>query len=188
MIDFEVSSISNDNQLAFIENSLLDLKDFVCKIENFKIKNSNFILSESILNRQVFKEISFLSISNSVLNSVQTDLFKSSFYQLKAADFELLNFGEFIQANKNNEWFKYLNSNVSVDLTNENDIKKNINNLFELTLTDYGISFLNAAIPPFVWRFRDVTEKVACNGNDNVTEIYRINERITVNFSFILKE
>ncbi len=107
------------------------------QIENFVIKDSSFALDENVLNKQVFKELSYLSISNSVLNDIQNDIFKS-FYKMKAADFELLNFGKFMQISANNDWMKYINSNITVNLTDESDIKKNLDNVFELALTDYG--------------------------------------------------
>jgi hypothetical protein len=139
LVEFQVSKIIPGNQLSFIDSSLLYLSDFVCQIDNFVIRDSNFALDESLLNKQIFKELVSLTISNSVLNDVQNDIFKS-FYKLRYADFELLDFNKFVMLNKDNDWMKYINSNITVNLTDESDINKNLVNQFELALADNGIN------------------------------------------------
>ena len=173
LIDFQVSKISQCNQLAFIENSLLDLSDFMCQIDNFIIKDSNLVLNENLLNKQIFKEIVSLTISNSVLNDIQNDTFKS-FYKMKAADFELLNFDKFIQISSQNDWMKYINYNVTVNLNDENDIKKNLANLFELSLTDFGNKNYKL--------YTAITD--SCKNIQNYIFIELISLRIRINQSF----
>jgi len=134
-----VAKIIPGNQLSFIDSSLLYLNDFVCQIDNFVIRDSNFALDESLLNKQIFKELVSLTISNSVVNDIQNDIFKS-FYKLRYAEFELLDFKKFIEINRNNDWMKYINSNITVNLTDESDINKNLANQFELALSDNGIN------------------------------------------------
>ena len=123
--------------LTFMDNSLLDLSDFKCRIDNFKIKGSDFSLAENLLNKQIFKSLTYLSITNSFLRNIQNDLFQS-FYALRMVEFELLNFFEFVKLNAKNDWLKYLNSNVTVDLSDANDIEKNMGYSLELLWTDLG--------------------------------------------------
>jgi len=143
---FQVQDITSNNNFSFIDSSLLNLTNltysFDININTFIIDSSDIVLDESILNSFVFAKLSYLSITNSLLRNIQKDLFKS-FSFMKVFEVKLYNFKEFIQtAEKNDSWISYLNSNISVDLTNETDFINNRNFKMEFRLTDLGGAYL----------------------------------------------
>jgi hypothetical protein len=120
VFSFDLSNINPNNKFSFIDSSLLNFgPDFRTKIFNFTIDSSDFSLDGSILDKNVFQGLFYFLITNSYLRNIQTDLF-STFYALKSLRFELYNFDEFIKVNAKNEWIKYINSNVTVDLNDNN--------------------------------------------------------------------
>ena len=139
---FYIANLNDTNRFNFHSNSNVT-KDFSSQIVNFNIQSSDFILSDSILDRSVFKTFRSLAIRNSTLRGIQSDLF-SYFDFLKAVELELVNFGDFFKSNSN-DWLANLNTNVSVDLTNPDDIKKNIGKKMDFFLTDRNKAYVFAA-------------------------------------------
>ena len=136
MSSFEITNINKTNKFSFIDESLLHFTtDFLCKIDNFQIDTSDFVLDKSILNKYVFQSLTYLSIKKSLVRNIQENLFET-FVSLDALEFELLNFHEFIAINANNSWLKNINLRVQVDLNNMNEVNSNKNKLLELYLTD----------------------------------------------------
>lgn len=137
VFSFDLSNINSNNKFSFIDNSLLDFgADFKTKIFNFTIDSSDFSLDSSIMDKNVFQGLFYFLVTKSYLRNIQTDLF-STFYGLKSLRFELYNFDEFVKLNAKNEWIKYINSNVTADLNDENVNFLNSYKLFlELVLTD----------------------------------------------------
>lgn len=130
---FDISNINDNNTFSFHSNPNFT-SDFICNIQNFNIHFSDFLLTEKILDKNVFKTIQYLNIQESSLKGIQADLFKY-FSFLKFFELELINFGEFWKSSSN-DWLIFLNSNVTVNLSDANEVKNNLDKKLELFLID----------------------------------------------------
>ena len=140
---FKVSNLNSTNKLEFFDNSLINLRDdFTSTVSEFVIEESDFELNSYLLDKFVFKNLYIFRILNSYLRDVQTDLFKSFSY-LKLFEIRIFNFEEFITTNSNNNtWISNLNTNVSVDLTNQIDFDNNKEYKMIFYLTDLNETYL----------------------------------------------
>ena len=130
-----LSQISNSlilkNQLKFIE--INQKSDFDLNNQEFYYLNIGFAYEKvtlDILNRYVFKYIKRLVVCG-IIYDIQTDLF-SHFKSLKFLALILDNFKQLLE--NNNNWLKYLNSDVKVNLTDLNEVNKNLNKMFTLQI------------------------------------------------------
>jgi len=131
---FDISNVNfENNSFSFHSNSNFT-SDFSSNIQNFNIRSSDFVLGENILDKHVFKTLQYFSIQNSSLRSIQDDTF-AYFSFLKFVQLELSNFGSFFRSSSN-EWLTNLNANVSVNLTDADDVRNNLDKKLELFLID----------------------------------------------------
>ena len=130
---FDISNINDNNSFSFHSNSNYT-SDFSSNIQTFNIHSSDFKLTEKILDINVFKNIQYLNIQESRLQGIQDDLFEY-FSFLKIFELELINFGEFFKSSSN-EWLLNLNTNITVNLTDSNDVNNNLDKKLELFLVD----------------------------------------------------
>ena len=134
--DFQISNVSPTNRFTFFNNSLLNLTDdFKFLITKFGIDKSDLVLDENLLNKMVFKNMFHLSITDSYIRYIQSDLF-GSFDVLKVLEMKLLNIEPFLAISSNNNWMSYLNPKVNVDLNNSTDVSTNLEYKMIFYLTD----------------------------------------------------
>ena len=144
---FEVQNINPTNKFSIIKSSLLNKtnlpNDFYdVNINKFQISFSDFVLDESILSSYIFSKLNYLSITSSFLRDIQSDLFKYFSY-LKILEVQLYNFNEFILTiGSDDSWITNLNTNISVDLSNETDVEINQVNKMKFYLTDLNETYL----------------------------------------------
>lgn len=135
----EVNNMSSGNLLSFMNISTNDEQtDLNSFIDTFKIVSSQFYLNKRLFYNGVFKNTKSLSIYRSFLFGVEYSLF-IDFYLLRNIELQLLNFNTFIASDQT--WMKYLNSNITVDLTNQIEISKNKDNRMILVLGDLTKSY-----------------------------------------------
>ena len=130
----EVYFLKSGNKLNFMQIPINDSNSMVHSVINtFKIYNSDIYLNNQLMYSPVFSKTKSLIFYASTLFGIQSDLF-ASFSSLKYIELELLNFDQFIRTDVS--WMKYLNVNVTVDLTNQTDVNNNRENQMLLVLRD----------------------------------------------------
>ena len=151
-LDQITNSLIYKNRLEFIE---------INKPDYFYLNNNEFnnlILSctyENItlklLNKFVFKYVGEIYITG-IISGIQTDLFLH-FKNLKVMTIGAENL-RYLLSN-DNKWISYLNCNLDVNLTNTDEIKKNMNEAFFLKI--FQTDFLAGAtlIQPKIYTYPD---------------------------------
>ncbi len=111
------SSVSNSfllkNRLHFNASNDTEIRSLKSLLLEFKYE----ILDSTNLNRNVFKNITFLLISG-VLNEIESDTF-AHFICLKTIFVQLDNLKEFFRAS-NNKWMAVLNDKINVNMSDAN--------------------------------------------------------------------
>ena len=119
------------NRLIFSDLNFDSTETFEMYLNYFYSASFDFYkenLTHSILNKNLFKNIYQLNIFG-ILTDIEVDLFKS-FDKLKYLDISISNFKDFF--NRGNEWMKFLNKKVNVDLTDASSVLSNKDNVFML--------------------------------------------------------
>ena len=127
LIGLTLNQISNSlilkNQLGFID--INQTNDLDLKNEDFFYLNIAITyekLSLRMLNRYVFKHIKRLVVWG-IIYDVETDLFKH-FKNFKFLSTNLQNMKQLLE--NNNKWMKYINYHAKVNISDMNEINKNI--------------------------------------------------------------
>lgn len=100
-------------------------------VEYLKIyDSSNLVLDEKFFDEDVFYKTAHIEIDNSNLETI-TDSTFGDLYNLRKLTLNIENFEEFLIKSKNsNKWMSKLNSDISIDLSNEVEIQENLNYTF----------------------------------------------------------
>lgn len=132
-----INSLSVINNFNF-EFYKLPETELNCTINNLNLDFVELFLDSKLLDSMIFSQLIRISIMYSKLEGIQKDLFYS-FKKLKTLILFLDNFD---QLYKNGiEWMHSLNSDVYVDLTNENEIQKRSKEQFTLFISDSKDNF-----------------------------------------------
>jgi hypothetical protein len=110
------------------DTNLINTKELI----SYEISISYEAISSRILNKYIFKNVKYLIIYG-ICQEVQIDLFKY-FHQLKLIQISPENFEGFLHSGT--KWINSLNSDLSVNMANGMEFKKNIYRIITLELVD----------------------------------------------------
>lgn len=131
---FEVFNLQPDNRLNFMKIPINDtFSDLNCSVNNLEIFNSELDLDISLVYPDVFRYLKFLFIQLSTITSIQDEFFKS-FGVLKYFKLEIYNLKSLIH--KGTGWMRHLNTNIKVNLSDQNDLYRDRDNQMILELKD----------------------------------------------------
>jgi len=136
-----INSLIVQNRLSFIETNVS-----VSPIENLQFLSADFhyeSLTSSLLNKEIFRNILYLKLSN-ILNRVEIGLLRK-FHLMREVHFQLVNLREFFHA-ENTKWMLDLNTRIPQGVVNFHDpktIENNIHNFMFLLLEllNYNYAF-----------------------------------------------
>lgn len=146
-IDEMVNSYYYNNMITFSDPLALTLqKDLDCIIKRFELYQCfGLDINHKLLNTEVFKNTEDLRIDNSIVNSIQTDLFKS----LQRVNLFSIDCESFIKVIKKQgiDWIMNINKNINVDdLSNTQNFYKYKNQIFKIRLIANLNYLLNSKI------------------------------------------
>ena len=130
LIRLTLNQISNSlilkNQFGFIDVN--QTSDFDLNNQDFYYLNVGFAyetLSSTILNKYAFKFLKRLVVCG-IVYDIETDLLKN-FKRLNFFSINLQNMKQLLE--NNNKWMKYLNSHVNINMSDINEVNRNLDKL-----------------------------------------------------------
>jgi hypothetical protein len=133
--------LTNENVLDFIDianRTSSSNRDLNSHVKFFFINLSEFYLKASLLNPMVFSQLEVITVEYSTLHGIDEFAFKH-LNHLKYLNLFLYNLDEFLR--NGSDWMRHLNSQVKVDLNDENEIKANLGKQFRLSMFDLAQQF-----------------------------------------------
>lgn len=132
------NSFINKNVLNILKANDTENYDVIINELVLEIKYES--LTSKILNKYLFVTLYKLKMYG-LLNNIEADIF-SNFIYLKRIDLQVDNFKELFH--RGNKWMRYLNSGINVDLNDQLDINKNIENFMVIRFKyKLNVSFIN---------------------------------------------
>ena len=133
----EMVNIIGSNRFIFKKLEKPDFIDNPLKnnIEELKIYDANsLVIDDEFLDEDVFFNTKTIDVDNSNLKRIANDAFLKLYY-LKKLTLNLENMQEFLNSSEN-KWMLSLNSDILVDLDDDEKLKENINETFVLILNN----------------------------------------------------